>query len=192
MAALRLTAFAQDSKEPKTPLEIGKPVPELLAYNAGGEALYEDQYEGRYVLVVFWSPRSEMREPHIPVLAKLRQTYKDQENFLMLSISVDRDWDRWLKFQNGQGEVSYGEARGRFPFYSDRRWYQLNEVYFPDRPMTSEMFGLKERDLPAVYLLDQKGNLAAAPKTLSGLESVVAPFLAKETAASSKATAPQN
>ncbi|MFZ5829629.1 MAG: TlpA family protein disulfide reductase [Planctomycetota bacterium] len=152
-----LSPAAEAPQPAKRPLEAGDVAPPIVALIASGSAIQEKPWDGKYVLLHFWSLGNASTARTMEQLRQLRKQFANDDRFRMISVCMDEDWDAWIRFQNRQGEVDYGDPRGKFRFFEDHKWWQVSQV--TDVVVTSESYGVKEKS--EFFLIDPEGRLRA-------------------------------
>jgi cytochrome oxidase Cu insertion factor (SCO1/SenC/PrrC family) len=121
-------AFA-DPPVRKPDIQPGDVAPSLVALIANGDAIAEKPWDGKYVLVHFWSLKNVDRDAQFRCLKQLRKEFANDDRLRIISICVDaEERESWMQFQNTQGKVNYGDRRGTFDFYADHKWWQACQV----------------------------------------------------------------
>ena len=121
-------------------IEPAKLNPDLL--NTEGKRISLESLRGKYVLLTFWSVRSKdcIREN-----LEFKEYYKqyNKKGFEIYQINLDPDENLW------RSAVKFDEL----PWISTRE-------DDPKNPVTAQLFNVRE--LPANYLFDREGNIAAS------------------------------
>ena len=120
--------------------KVGKPLALKFAAIDGREVDL-DKMRGKVVLVDFWATSSE---PSVEMLPMLKTAYENShaKGFEIAGIDLDEDKESLTNFVAAQ--------KVEWPQFFDGK--ALETKYAAD-------FGLKERDIPALWLVDKKGVL---------------------------------
>ncbi len=119
-------------------LPVGEPFPSFKLPNLDGNEVALEDFSGRKVLVVNWSPNCGFCTKIAPELARLKQAFRTQNVELILASSGDVEANRRLAREHG---------------------FEASVLLRQDAPAMSafETFGT-----PVGYLLDEKGHVAKA------------------------------
>ncbi len=72
---------------------IGKELPDLTLLGRSGEVYTNESLKGKVVMFNFWAVNCGPCLGEIPVLNKLHLSYKDNKDFMLISILVDKEED---------------------------------------------------------------------------------------------------
>ncbi len=122
-------------------LGIGQEAPDFEATTLEGEAVSLSDLRGNVVLLEFWAVWCGPCHPEIPYLKEVWEKYQD-DNFMLLGISLDRDADELNQFIEEEGMT----------------WPQIFEGEVWDAEL-AEKYNV--RGIPRAYLIDSDGRIAA-------------------------------
>lgn len=137
---------------------IGQPAPRIAANDLEGKRVEMADYAGKVVLVDFWATNCA---PCLAEFPNLKQLYKDghEKGFEILGVSFD----------DGPDIAQAYAARAKLP------WRMvMNET--PDGTIAQRY---KTRTIPALFLVDRKGNVAQVDVRGNDLRLVVEKLLEK-------------
>lgn len=138
-------------------LAVGKPFPDFNEKDLNGNPLSVSQFKGKVVLVDFWATWCG---PCIAELPNVLQTYEkyNKQGFEIIGISLDRTEDKLTSFVR--------KRKMTWPHYFDGDAWQSKLV---------AKYGIQ--GIPATFLIDQEGNIAAKNLRGPALEEEVAKLL---------------
>lgn len=122
-------------------LGIGQEAPDFEATTLEGETVSLSDLRGNVVLLEFWAVWCGPCHPEIPYLKEVWEKYQD-DNFMLLGISLDRDADELNQFIEEEGMT----------------WPQIFEGEVWDAEL-AEKYNV--RGIPRAYLIDSDGRIAA-------------------------------
>ncbi|PJR04571.1 TlpA disulfide reductase family protein [Avrilella dinanensis] len=160
--SLKATKVGKDIQElvnNAAKLAIGQPAPDFSAPTPEGteESLKENL--GKVTVIDFWAAWCGPCRKENPNVVRIYEKYKDQ-GLSIIGVSLDRDKDAWLKAIADDGLT----------------WTQIsNLAYFSD-PIAKEY---NINAIPATFILDADGNIAAKDLRGQELEDKIAELLAK-------------
>ena len=147
----------------KRTLKVGDLASPFETVTLEGKPLKLADYRGKIVLLDFWATWAGSRAAELPVLKSIYDTYGKDERFAMISLSVDHD----------------AKAAENFVSSNGVKWVQgfLGQMQESSVPPAYGVDGI-----PATFLIDPEGKIAA--KNLYGLSirSVVRKALAEQKA----------
>ena len=186
---------SSDAIKPVAPLKVGDQAPLLLGLRADGDAaaVRPWQWDGRYTLLVFWSPENLASLRQLEQLRRLLREFGADERFRIVSVAtavppidLERNyWDTWITFIGQQSDL-VGTERERLLLFANSDWEQLFEAELFDpanfpadaRGLTSSgRYGVT--NLPEEFLIGPDGRLRAVRIASNQLHSTVAAFLSK-------------
>ncbi len=121
---------------------VNKQAPNFFQPDANGKVLSLDNFKGKYVLVDFWASWCTPCRVEIPELKSVYEKYKDK-NFTILSISLDKDKEKWMEAMN----------------HEQMSWPQLSDL---KGDQNSAAKAYKVLGIPANFLVDPSGKIIAA------------------------------
>jgi Thioredoxin-like len=170
---VRATAAGDEQKTLLPTLGRGQVVPPLLALAPDGRPALLEGCNGKYVLLVFWSIDDEASLRQFDQLRKLRRDFANDERLIIISVCVDDKWDAWRAFITSQGQVDYGDRRGKFDFSMDHRWWQVFNA--PNEADSAVTYGVKET--PRAFLIGPDRRLLATSLANEELRDAVVEVL---------------
>ncbi len=163
---------------PQKPIRVGQVAPPVVALTPDGNFDIQSYYQGRYVLLTFWSLQDRESIRQLEELKKIRRGITKRNRLLILSVCTDdpeAHHECWLRFLEAQGMVDYGDRdrRGPFHFYMDHKW--VNAAQDGSNFVSSEAYGVER--LPAAFLIGPDGRLRAIRIPVDKMGAVVAEAL---------------
>ena len=155
---------------PRKGLRVGQVAPPVLATLPDGNFDVENGWDGKFVLLSFWSMKDPASLRQFESLKAIRREFAGNPRLRMLSVCTDEDWDGWLRFQEGQGKVNYGDARGTFTFFMDHQWWNASQAASPF--VSTDAYEVTR--LPAAFLIGPDRRLRALWIPTDRLRDVVA------------------
>lgn len=138
---------------------IGFPAKDFTQKTPEGKDLSLSSLKGNVVLIDFWASWCRPCMSAMPELKRLNNTYKTQK-FKILGVSLDRDSSRWARTITIQ----------------NLNWLQVSDLgYWSNK--AAKMYGV--RSIPATFLIDKKGNIAAKNLHGTALEMKIKELLAE-------------
>lgn len=160
-------ATASGSQSWAGELQIGQPPPEEIGGTlSSGDWVGAKDHRGKHLLVVYWS----MKDPDYVLwdqeLREIRQKYLDNRGFMILSICVDDDFDKWMEYLS---KAKKFEANGQsFEIFRDRTWWHAHASdYAPHKAL------LDPDHKTVVHLLSREGNFQAIRIPVKDLKATV-------------------
>jgi peroxiredoxin len=123
-------------KEAETAIQIGKKAPAFELANSQDEKVSLDSFKGKYVLLDFWASWCRPCREENPNLKKAIEQFGG-ENFEIVSVSLDKTNEPWLKAVDEDG----------------MSWTQLHD---PEGDVAN-IYGVQS--IPFTLLLDKEGNI---------------------------------
>ena len=125
------------------PPVLPRPLPEFVLENLKGKKATLKKHKGKVILLDFWATWCEPCVKGIPELKKLHEELGKGEKFTIVGISVDVGKDARKKVQKfvKKQKISY-------PILRDAKKGQAS-------------LALKVKAIPAMFLIDQKGQIVA-------------------------------
>ncbi|GAB2770591.1 redoxin domain-containing protein [Salinimicrobium soli] len=151
---IKETSLAQQLDETLTNLsrtDVGSPAPEFSAPTPNGEDLALKNVMGKVTLVDFWASWCKPCRVENPNLVEVYKKYHDK-GFNIIQVSLDRPGQK-EKWMQAIEEDNLGA------------WNHVSNLMFWQDPIAAD-YGV--RAIPAAFLLDENGNIAA--KNLRGEE----------------------
>lgn len=160
--SLKVTKVGKDIQElvnNASKLAIGQPAPDFSAPTPEGTEASLKENLGKVTVIDFWAAWCGPCRKENPNVVRIYEKYKDQ-GLSIIGVSLDRDKDAWLKAIADDGLT----------------WTQIsNLAYFSD-PIAKEY---NINAIPATFILDADGNIAAKDLRGQELEDKIAELLAK-------------
>jgi len=144
-------------QDEKKQVRVGEIAPPIEALSASGDVVLAHAYKGKVTLIVFWSMHDKAKMRLLDVLKKIRREFGGHENFLMLSVCIDEDWEDWLDFCERQGKVDFGS--GPRNFYDEDKWWQLTQAGLNAKAHSAPKVGVV--NTPAIFLIGPDNRLIA-------------------------------
>ena len=138
-------------------LAVGQPFPAFSEKDLDGKPLTTDAYKGKVVLVDFWATWCGPCVAELPNVLAAYQKYHDK-GFEIIGISLDKDRDALTKF--------IAENKMTWAQYFDGQGWE-NKL--------SQAYGITS--IPATFLLDREGKIAAKDLRGPELEAKLAELL---------------
>jgi peroxiredoxin len=162
---IKETSLAQSLDETLTEMsrtDVGNPAPEFSGPTPQGEELALEDALGKVTLVDFWASWCKPCRVENPNLVKVYNQYHDQ-GFNIIQVSLDRPGqkERWMQAIE---EDNLGQ------------WNHVSNLMFWQDPIAAK-YGV--RAIPAAFLLDEDGNIAAKNLRGDDLEEKVSEMLSK-------------
>jgi thiol-disulfide isomerase/thioredoxin len=117
----------------------GAETPMFAAINLQGDTITLESFQGKYVLLNFWSAECRTCRAAIPELKQLYEKYKD--SLAIISIAKDDDKAKWKDAVAAEGT---------------EMWQQVNYKY--NKSDIMKMYGISS--VPTMILIDPQGNIA--------------------------------
>ncbi len=80
-------------------LPVGKKAPDFEVLDKDGKTLRLSDYQGKYVLLDFWSTTCGPCVAEMPSLLEAFEAFKDHPKFEMIALSLDEDWEAIERFK---------------------------------------------------------------------------------------------
>jgi thiol-disulfide isomerase/thioredoxin len=136
LTSFSLTGLAQD--DPDNHLALGDDMPVFDYQTADGKTLSSEDLWGKVVLINFYASWCGPCKKELPFVEKdIWKKYSDLDNFALLIIARQEDWDKIKGFRESSG---------------------LDLPYFPD-PKRDIYNLFAEKYIPRNYLFDKQGRL---------------------------------
>lgn len=136
-----LSSFAQD--DPDNHIALGEDMPVFEYKTADGKTLSSEDLWGKVVLVNFYASWCGPCKKELPFVEEdLWKKYKDNEDFALLIIARQEDWDKIEEFKKSSG---------------------LDLPYHPD-PKRDIYNLFAEKYIPRNYVFDKQGRLVLFSK----------------------------
>jgi hypothetical protein len=91
--------------------KVGSPVKSLVTYDREGNRVTLDDFRGTTVLLAFWfpgcMPSRLMHERH---LVKVREYFRDRQDFELLSVSTDPNYSYWKQYLLDHPSYRFGNV----------------------------------------------------------------------------------
>ena len=145
--------------EMKAKLAVGAEFPDFEEKDTDGEPLSIGKFKGKVVLVDFWATWCGPCVQELPHVLDAYKTYADK-GFEIVGISLDKDQSALTKFTKRQ--------KMTWPQYYDGKGWE-NKL--------AQYYGI--RSIPATFLIDQDGKIAAKDLRGDALSKAIAGLLEK-------------
>ena len=130
----------------------GSTPPDFTATDISGAKWTLSDLKGKVVLLDFWATWCPPCRVEVPNLIKIYRQFKDN-NFVLISVSLDRDSDAARKFVKEKG---------------------MDWLHIIDREAASELAGKYQVEyIPSTFLIDRKGKIAASQLRGSALKEKI-------------------
>ncbi|MCC7294179.1 MAG: carboxypeptidase regulatory-like domain-containing protein [Phycisphaerales bacterium] len=120
----------------------GAAAPDFQVTTLEGKTLKLSDLKGKVVLLDFWATWCGPCVAEVPNLVKVRESFATREDFVMISISLDRDENALTKFA-GERKMTWHHVFGEKG----------------NADATAEKFGVYA--IPALFLIDREGKIIA-------------------------------
>jgi len=151
--ASNLAKSNQNNGEPEDMLSIGKPAPDVSFIDESGKNVTLSSFKGKTVLMDFWASWCRPCRNENPNVVAAYKKYKDK-GFMIVSISQDRDLDRWKQAIIQDGLI----------------W----NSHFADQKINNAASILyKVSYIPKTYLIDKNGIIIAKDLRGAALEEAL-------------------
>jgi thiol-disulfide isomerase/thioredoxin len=133
--------------------KLNQPIPNITLWNPAGDAFPTDSLRGQITLVDFWFTGCKACvDLYTNHLTKVKERYRDHPDFKMVSISVDKKTETWLK------SIQSGKYTSEKTLNLQTRGYEHPLLQY-----------LNFSGYPQVIFLDKEGKLQ--PYEESGLDA---------------------
>jgi peroxiredoxin len=149
----------QAAKKMQSSLKVGSPFPDFNEKDLAGKSLSIANYKGKVVLVDFWATWCGPCVQELPNVLKAYEQYHAQ-GFEIIGISLDDNEAALKKFIKDKG-VTWAQ------YFDGKRWQ--NKL--------AGQYGINS--IPATYLLDSEGKIAAKDLRGEALKTEVGKLLTK-------------
>lgn len=160
--SLKATKVGKDVQElanNASKLAIGQPAPDFSAPTPEGTEASLKENLGKVTVIDFWAAWCGPCRKENPNVVRIYEKYKDQ-GLSIIGVSLDRDKDAWLKAIADDGLT----------------WTQISNLAYFNDPIAKEY---NINAIPATFILDADGNIAAKDLRGQELEDKIAELLAK-------------
>lgn len=160
--SLKATKVGKDIQElvnNASKLAIGQPAPDFSAPTPEGTEASLKENLGKVTVIDFWAAWCGPCRKENPNVVRIYEKYKDQ-GLSIIGVSLDRDKDAWLKAIADDGLT----------------WTQISNLAYFNDPIAKEY---NINAIPATFILDADGNIAAKDLRGQELEDKIAELLAK-------------
>lgn len=160
--SLKATKVGKDIQElvnNAAKLAIGQPAPDFSAPTPEGTEASLKENLGKVTVIDFWAAWCGPCRKENPNVVRIYEKYKDQ-GLSIIGVSLDRDKDAWLKAIADDGLT----------------WTQISNLAYFNDPIAKEY---NINAIPATFILDADGNIAAKDLRGQELEDKIAELLAK-------------
>ncbi len=147
--------FPGSTSSPK----IGDPVPDVTVTSMDGQVFKLREMKGKVILIDFWATWCGPCVAELPGLIKLHKKFSQREDFMMISVSLDFDKATLVSFLKKKKDITWPQI------YGEKSGSQA----------AATSFGAEA--LPAMFIIDVEGNVAASWLRGSAIEKKVAELL---------------
>jgi len=152
IVALPILGFGLVTGVYNTTHQTGKVAPNFTLKDTAGIDVSLNSFRGKYVLLDFWASWCRDCRIENKNLVKVYEKFKNQEDLVVLSVSLDFDKENWIKTIGIDGLAWPNHV-------SDlKKW----------KSPVAKAYGV--RSIPQVFLIDKEGNIIAEGLTGSKLE----------------------
>ena len=130
-----------------------KKAPEFTLADTAGTNVALSSFKGKYVLLDFWASWCRDCRVENKNLVKVYQKFKDQEDLVFLSVSLDFNKENWIKTIAMDGLA----------------WPNHVSDLMKWKSPVAKAYGV--RSIPQAFLIDKQGNIVAEGLTGSKLEA---------------------
>jgi peroxiredoxin len=134
----KLTVKIKDSGAPEKP-----PVADFGGQTLDGHAVSLSQYRGKYLLLTFWAAWSDRCAEQLEAVRKLEEQLNRDDRIAFLGVSLDEDLNTVRQAV---------ESRG----------YKWTQAQLDSASVAKATGNFDVSSLPAIYLIDPKGRVAAS------------------------------
>jgi hypothetical protein len=171
LAVQQVDSFAaRRSPAQKAQVQVGDVAPSTIGGTlSSGDwiGLEKSDFNGKFVLVVYWSFKDAKRKAWESTLKDIRKDQINNADFRILSICMDDDFEKWTKYLSDAGPL---ERNGdKIEFYRDRLWWQANII---DWEPTESV--VETTRLPVAHLVSNYGRFIAVRIPFEDLQRTVA------------------
>jgi hypothetical protein len=171
LTQMPVSGLARDiNKSSNPPVQVGDAAPAKIGGTlSSGDwiGVEKSDFKGKLVLVVYWSLGDAKRKAWESKLKGIRKDQINNEDFRILSICMDDDFEKWRTYLNDAGPL---ERNGKkIEFYSDRTWWQANVVDWEPPESVVE-----KTHLPVAHLIGEDGRFIAVRIPFEDLQRTVA------------------
>jgi len=131
---------------------IVKKAPEFTLADTAGNNVSLNSFRGKYVLLDFWASWCRDCRVENKNLVKVYKKFKNQDDLVFLSVSLDFDKENWIKTIAIDGLA----------------WPNHVSDLLKWKSPVAKAYGV--RSIPQVFLIDKEGNIIAEGLTGSKLE----------------------
>jgi len=102
-------------QEKRSKIAKGKPAPPFTLPDVNGKLVSLQDFRGKVVFIDFWATWCAPCIKELPDWKKLKKEFKDQQDLIFLSISIDEDVEKWKNYvhQNNMDGVQLIAEQGR-------------------------------------------------------------------------------
>lgn len=140
-------------------LAVGQPAPDFSGPTPEGTTTSLKENLGKVTIIDFWAAWCGPCRRENPNVVRVYEKYKDQ-GLNIIGVSLDRDREAWLKAIADDGLA----------------WTQISNIAYFNDPI-AKAYNINA--IPATFILDADGNIAAKDLRGQELEDKVAELLAK-------------
>jgi thiol-disulfide isomerase/thioredoxin len=123
--------------------KIGDPAPPVQSKTLDGQIWRLTDQRGKVVLIDFWATWCKPCIKSIPMIQRIHEVYGNNKDFLVVTVSLDKDRSLLDKFINSH----------------DMKWQILFEDNDSTKKEFAEEFGVFS--IPSLWIIDKEGKIAA-------------------------------
>ena len=147
---------------------MGDEVPFIDGDFSQGGPVFPEYYQDKYLVVVFWAMGDPKSAEWEAKLREIRKTYSRNKDLQMLSVCVEADRDKWMKYLDDAAPLE--DDGEKVQIFRDRLWWQT-QVHPEGWTASREM--VDKEHLPGAYLVGTQGKFLAVRIPLADLESTM-------------------
>ncbi|MDR0364094.1 MAG: peroxiredoxin family protein [Bacteroidales bacterium] len=135
-------------------LSAGNQAPDFMLSDENGKSVSLSDYQGKIVLLAFWSPRENVTPNNLDMLKTMYDDYK-KSGFEIVAVSIDNNEQMWKNSVASQN-VS---------------WINLSDLKGNTSPV-AKLYNLSEK-IPFYYLIDKNGKILAQDPSMMEIDDIL-------------------